>query len=99
MDGTQETTNDLAGTSDTTDTINASGTSTITGNDNATDTTTRTLTAGKLKAYERLLALLDSDVTGEFIARFKVCFKQFVLPERTWIYVTEIEEGDEDDGQ
>lgn len=92
-------TDNLAGTSDTTDTINASGTSTITGSDNATDTTTRTLTAGKLKAYERLLALLDSDVTGEFIARFKVCFKQFVLPERTWIYVTEVEEGDEDDGQ
>lgn len=99
LDGTQETTNDLAGTSDTTDQVYANGTSTITGNDSATNTTTRTLTAGKLKAYERLLALLDSDVTGEFIARFKVCFKQFVLPERTWIYVTEIEEGDKDDGQ
>ena len=99
LDGTQKTTNDLAGSSDTTDQIYANGTSTITGNDSATDTTTRTLTAGKLKAYERLLALLDSDVTGEFIARFKVCFKQFVLPERTWIYVTEVEEDDEDDGQ
>lgn len=92
-------TNNLAGTQDTTDTLTNTGTVGVVNSDNATNQTTRTLTAGKLKAYERLLALLDSDVTGEFIARFKVCFKQFVLPERTWIYVTEIEEGDEDDGQ
>lgn len=92
-------TNNLASTQDTTDTLTNTGTVGVVNSDNATNQTTRTLTAGKLKAYERLLALLDSDVTGEFIARFKVCFKQFVLPERTWIYVTEIEEGDEDDGQ
>jgi hypothetical protein len=42
-----------------------------------------------LKGYERLLELLKSDVTGEFISKFKNCFKQFVMPERTWIYVTE----------
>lgn len=93
------TTNNLAGTQDTTDTLTNTGTVGVVNSDNATNQTTRTLTAGKLKAYERLLALLDSDVTGEFISRFKVCFKQFVLPERTWIYVTEVEEGDEDDGQ
>ena len=34
-------------------------------------------------AYEKLLELLDSDVTGEFIGKFKICFKQFVMPERT----------------
>ena len=98
LDGTQETTNDLAGTSDTTDQVYANGTKAITSNDSATDSTTRTLTTGKLKAYERLLALLETDVTGQFISKFKVCFKQFVLPERTWIYVTEVED-DEDDGQ
>lgn len=97
LDGTQETTNDLAGTSDTTDQIYANGTKAITSNDSATDSTTRTLTTGKLKAYERLLDLLKSDVTGEFINKFKVCFKQFVLPERTWIYVSEADDDEGDD--
>lgn len=97
VDGTQETTNDLAGTSDTTDTVYAAGEDTISNTDSATDSTTRTFTGGKLKAYEHLLALLDADVTGEFISKFKICFKQFVLPEVTWIYVSE--EDDEDDGQ
>lgn len=97
VDGTQETTNDLAGTSDTTDQVYANGTDTISGNDSSTDQTNRTFTRGKLKAYEHLIMLLDSDVTGEFVAKFKVCFKQFVLPERTWIYVSE--EDEEDDGQ
>lgn len=89
LDGTQETTNDLAGTSDTTDQIYSNETIGVTGNDSATDSTTRTLSVGKLKAYERLLDLLETDVTGEFISKFRICFKQFVLPERTWIYVTE----------
>ena len=53
------------------------------------------MTAGKLKAYEKLLELLDSDVTGEFINKFRICFKQFVMPERTWIYVTEVEDDEE----
>ena len=92
LDGTQETTNDLAGTSDTTDQVYASGQVSVSGNDSATDQTTRTITGGKLKAYEKLLELLNSDVTGEFISKFKICFKQFVMPERTWIYVTEDDE-------
>ena len=53
--------------------------------------TTTVMTAGKLKAYEKLLELLETDVTGNFINKFKVCFKQFVMPERTFIYVTEEE--------
>ena len=57
VDGTQETTNDLAGTSDTTDTVYAAGEDTISNTDSATDSTTRTFTGGKLKAYEHLLAL------------------------------------------
>lgn len=92
LDGTQETTNNLAGTSDTTDQTYASGQTSVSGNDSSTDQTTRTITGGKLKAYEKLLELLDSDVTGEFISKFKICFKQFVMPERTWIYVTEEDE-------
>lgn len=96
LDGTAETTNDLAGTSDTTDQIYASGTSSISGNDSFTNSTTRNLHAGKLKGYERLLELLESDVTGEFISKFRICFKQFVVPERTWIYVTELDEVDDE---
>ena len=92
-------TDNLASTQDTTDTLTNTGTVGVVNSDNATNNTTRTLTTGKLKAYEHLLALLDSDVTGDFISKFRVCFKQFVLPERTWIYVTEVEEEDEDDGQ
>lgn len=96
LDGTQKTTNNLAGSSDTTDQTYNNGTVGITGNDSSTDSTTRTLTAGKLKGYERLLALLESDVTGEFIGKFKVCFKQFILPERTWIYVSDAEDEDDE---
>ena len=65
------------------DTVNAENTS--------QNETTTVMTAGKLKAYEKLLELLETDVTGNFISKFKVCFKQFVMPERTFIYVTEEE--------
>lgn len=80
-----------------TGTITDAGTSgsTTTGQDSRSDSTSRTMTTGKLKAYERLLELLDSDVTGEFISKFKICFKQFVMPERTWIYVSEADEEEE----
>ena len=91
---TDTTTNDLSRAD--TGTITDAGTTngTVSGTDNKNNKTTTTMTAGKLKAYEKLLELLDSDVTGEFINKFKICFKQFVMPERTWIYVTE-EEDDE----
>ena len=47
-----------------------------------------------LDGYATLLELLDTDVTKEFIDKFKICFKTFVQPERPLIYVSE----DEDDG-
>ena len=50
----------------------------------------------KMDAYAQLVSLLETDVTGEFLNKFKGCFKQFVLPERTWIYVTDVEEEDDD---
>lgn len=37
----------------------------------------------KMDAYGQLWELLETDVTAQFIDRFKVCFKQFVAPERT----------------
>lgn len=86
---TDTTTNNLnkADTGTITDAGTTSGT--VSGTDSKSNSTTTTMTAGKLKAYEKLLELLDSDVTGEFISKFSKCFKQFVMPERTWIYVTE----------
>ena len=102
---TDTTTNDLENqtthntTSTTTNDLSRSDTGTITDARAITDSTsaenssqnetTTVMTAGKLKAYEKLLELLDTDVTGAFINKFKVCFKQFVMPERTWIYATE----------
>lgn len=51
----------------------------------------------KMDAYAQLWDLLETDVTLEFINRFRVCFKQFVAPEKPLIYVTEEDEEDEDD--
>ena len=92
---TSTTTNDLSRA----DTGTIKDDRTITDSTNAENTsqneTTTVMTAGKLKAYEKLLELLETDVTGEFINKFKVCFKQFVMPERRMIYVTDLEVGDE----
>ena len=105
---TDATTNDLQNqtthntTSTTTNDLSRADTGTITDARAVTDSaeaenksqneTTTVMTAGKLKAYEKLLELLETDVTGEFINKFKICFKQFVMPERTFIYVTEDED-------
>ena len=102
---TDTTTNDLENqtthntTSTTTNDLSRADTGTIKDDRTISDTvnaenssqneTTTVMTAGKLKAYEKLLELLDTDVTGAFINKFKVCFKQFVMPERHMIYVTE----------
>ena len=104
---TDTTTNDLENqtthntTSTTTNDLSRSDTGTITDARAITDSTsaenssqnetTTVMTAGKLKAYEKLLELLETDVTGAFINKFKVCFKQFVMPERHMVYVTEEE--------
>ena len=104
---TDTTTNDLQNqtthntTSTTTNDLSRADTGTIKDDRTITDSTsaenssqnetTTVMTAGKLKAYEKLLELLQTDVTGAFINKFKVCFKQFVMPERTWIYATEEE--------
>ena len=50
----------------------------------------------KMDAYAQLWDLLETDVTAEFINRFRVCFKQFVRPEKTWIYVTDLDEEDDE---
>ena len=92
LDGSQTTTNNLAGTSTNSGESHEEGEGTGSSTRNLGSERNTVLSAGKLKAYEKLLELLDSDVTGEFISKFKICFKQFVMPERTWIYVTDVDE-------
>ena len=50
----------------------------------------------KLEAYGTLWDLVVSDVSETFIKKFEKLFKQFVSPERTWIYKTDIAEDAED---
>jgi len=52
----------------------------------------------KMDAYTQLWGLIDTDVTGDFINRFKVCFKQFVKPEKPLLYVTDNDEVSEEEG-
>lgn len=65
-------------------------TSTISGTDSKT--TGQVITKSKMDAYAQLWDLVATDVTNDYIAKFKKCFKQFVAPERRMIYVTEDEE-------
>lgn len=52
-------------------------------------------TKSPLEGYAILEELLRTDVTNDFLAKFQKLFKQFVRPERTWIYVTDLEEDDD----
>lgn len=49
----------------------------------------------KMDAYTQLWDLLATDVTSEFLNKFKNLFKMFVLNERPLVYVTETEEETE----
>ena len=46
----------------------------------------------KIDGYMGLWQLVVSDVTNEFIKKFEKLFKAFVTPERTLIYVQELED-------
>ena len=48
-----------------------------------------------LEGYAILEELLRADVTNDFLAKFQKLFKQFVRPEKTWIYITDLEEDGE----
>ena len=65
---------------------------TISGSDSKT--TGQTVTKSKMDAYAQLWDLVATDVTNDYVSKFRKCFKQFVAPERTWIYVTEDEDND-----
>lgn len=62
-------------------------TSTISGTDNTT--TGQTVTKSKMDAYAQLWDLVATDVTNDYISKFRNCFKQFIAPERNMVYVTE----------
>lgn len=62
------------------------------------DQNTTNYKKSKMEAYAQLWDLIDTDVTAEFLGRFQKCFKQFVAPERPLLYVTPVDEEDEDDG-
>lgn len=49
----------------------------------------------KMEAYSILWELLKTDVTSAFLGKFRTCFKQFVKPEFTRIYVSEEDEGED----
>ena len=67
-----------------------SNTSTVSGTDS--QTTGQVITKSKMDAYAQLWDLVATDVTNDYIAKFRNCFKQFVAPERRMIYITEDEE-------
>lgn len=84
-----QTTNNLANSRTGSITDQSSTSDEVEAEDSSNNETTRTLTQGKLKAYEKLLDLLAADVTAEFLAKFRICFKQFVGWEHPLIYVEE----------
>jgi hypothetical protein len=47
-----------------------------------------------MDAYQQLWDLLRTDVTENFLYQFKKCFKVFVSPERTLLYITDTNEND-----
>ena len=49
----------------------------------------------KLEAYSILTDLLKTDVTEQFLDKFKICFKTFVMPEKVLLYV----DDDESEGE
>lgn len=53
------------------------------------DQNTANYKRGKLEAYSSLWEILKVDVTNDFMNKFVVCFKKFVAPTKTNIFVTE----------
>ena len=75
----------------------APSTSTLTELEYINQQNTTNYKKSKMDAYSQLWELLDTDVTGEFLDKFRKCFKQFVQPEKTFIYVTDLVDDDEEE--
>jgi len=69
-------------------------TSSLTELETINDQNTSNLKRGKLEAYAAVLGLLEDGFTDEFIRRFGILFKKFVLPENPLLYATDESEGD-----
>lgn len=59
------------------------------------DQNTTNYKRSKMDAYSQLWELLSTDVTSQFLDKFQVCFKQFVMPTRILIFETDVDEDDE----
>lgn len=59
------------------------------------DQQTSSFKKNKLDAYTQQWDMLETDVTEDFLNKFKKCFKIFVSPERPLLYVTDLDEEEE----
>ena len=75
-------------------TISTVNASTVTYTDASQLSRNRSKTKDLMKGYAELWEMLKTDVTEEFLKKFRKCFKQFVGPDLGWSYVTEVEDGE-----
>lgn len=59
------------------------------------DQQTSSFKKNKLDAYTQQWDMLETDVTEDFLNKFKKCFKIFVSPEKPLLYVTDLDEEEE----
>jgi len=59
------------------------------------DQQTSSFKKNKLDAYTQQWDMLETDVTEDFLNKFKKCFKNFVSPERPLLYATDLDEEEE----
>lgn len=60
------------------------------------DQQTSSFKKNKLDAYTQQWDMLETDVTEDFLNKFKKCFKIFVSPERPLLYVSDTPEDEEE---
>lgn len=60
------------------------------------DQQTSSFKKNKLDAYTQQWDMLETDVTEDFLIKFKKCFKNFVSPEQPLLYVSEPDEEEEE---
>ena len=53
----------------------------------------------KMEGFGVLWDLLDTDVTNDFINRFKVCFFAFASPQHPLLYATDVDPQEEEEGE
>lgn len=61
------------------------------------DQNTSSFKKNKLDAYTQQWDMLETDVTEDFLVKFRKCFKNFISPESPLLYVTDVEETEEEE--